>query len=263
MVTMSGKANLLPSDAIMARLEHAATDSERGQRRLETLGRLKIACDDIASGKAVEYAEKLRADSLPFKIKPRRINSRTVGEYIKIRRQLTGGLKGERLWPGPVESNLRADKDLMLYLDARQTEENVFQKKRDLRSPRARSVEDIISRIPEAGDRFLIMNVVEQGRASQRKLQLASAAVPKLWAVDLDAVIDGSATTSRGSASELTDEDRLALRRLVVKLTTNTELRQFNLICDKVRVKMYDGTGAALISKDELTLLRLLAKINS
>ena len=67
--------------------------------------------------------------------------------------------------------------------------------------------------------------------------------MPKLWAVDLDAEIDGSATAPR-SVSELTDEDRSALRCLAVKLPTNSDLRQVNLICDAVGVKMSDGPGA-------------------
>jgi hypothetical protein len=97
-----------------------------------------------------------------------------------------------------------------------------------------------------------------------QKLRLASAVIPKLWAIDLDAVIAGGATpqTSFGNASELTDDDRLALRKLLVKLTSNAELREFNLIHDNVRVKMRGGTGAALISKDELTLLRSLAQMS-
>jgi hypothetical protein len=105
---------------------------------------------------------------------------------------------------------------------------------------------------------------IEDGRAAQRKLQLASAAIPKLWAIDLDAVIAGGAAPqpSFGSASELTDEDRSALRKLLVKLTSNAELREFNLICDDIRVKMRGGTGAALISKDELSLLRSLAQMS-
>jgi hypothetical protein len=44
--------------------------------------------------------------------------------------------------------------------------------------------------------------------------------------------------TSFGSANALADEDRSALRKLVVKLTNNAELREFNLICDGIRVKM-------------------------
>ncbi|EKS31065.1 hypothetical protein [Afipia felis] len=254
---------MLLSETIMAELERAAIDSKRGQKRLETLNRLKTACDDIASGKAADYADKVGADSTLFKIQPRRINSVSVGEYIKIRRQTAKGQDGAKLWPGPNASTLRADENLKKYLDARRIEANGFQKKRHPNHPRARSVEAIISKIPDQGDRHLIMTEIEKGRAAQRKLRLAVEAVPKLWAVDLDAVIDGSAAAMRGSASELTDDDRLALRRLLMKLTSNAELRQFDLIYDKVRVKMSDGTGAALISKDELALLRSLAKVGA
>jgi hypothetical protein len=265
MATMSdNEAGVLLSEAIMARLERAATDSGRGQRRLETLRRLKIACDDIASGKAVDYAEKAGADSAPFKIRPRRIHSITVGEYIRIRRRLAGGSEGEKLWPGPIESTLRADKDLKSYLEARQTEANGFRNKKYSKSTRAQTVNEIVSAIRGPHDRLLIMTVIEQGREAQRKLRLASAAIPKLWAIDLDAVIAGGATpeTSFGNTSELTEQDRSALRKLLVKLTSNAELREFNLIYDHVRVKMRGGTGAALISKDELSLLRSLAQMS-
>jgi hypothetical protein len=264
MATMSdNKADVLASDAIMTRLERAAMDSGRGQRRLETLRRLAIACDDIASGKAVDYAGKAGADSTPFTIQPRKINSKTVGGYIKIRRRLAAGL-GEKAWPGPNASTLRGDVDLMSYLDARQNEANGFQKKRYSKSSRAQTVDEIVSAIPVDCDRYLVMKAIEDGRDAQQKLRLASAVIPKLWAIDLDAVIAGGATpqTSFGNASELTDEDRLALRKLLVKLTSNAELREFNLIHDNVRVKMRGGTGAALISKDELTLLRSLARMS-
>jgi hypothetical protein len=256
------KPDVLTSDAIMARLERAATDSGRGQRRLETLQRLKIACDDIASGKAVGYAEKAGADTVPFKIRPRRIHSIIVGEYIRIRRQLARSSGGDKLWPGPNASTLRGDIDLKSYLEARQSEANGFQNKKFSRSTRAQAVDEIVSAIPAPRDRLLIMTVIEQGREAQRKLQLASAAIPKLWAIDLDAVIAGGAAPPLGSASEVTDENRSALRKLVVKLTSNAELSEFNLIHDGARVKMRGGTGAALISKDELSLLRSLARMN-
>ena len=45
-------------------------------------------------------------------------------------------------------------------------------------------------------------------------------------------------------------------------MTNNAELREFNLIYDHVRIKMRGGTGAALISKDELALLRSLARMS-
>jgi hypothetical protein len=86
----------------------------------------------------------------------------------------------------------------------------------------------------------------------------------------LQSIIDGAilfkdvpALQGAGEQLRLTDEDRSALRKLVVKFTSNAELREFNLICDNVRVKMRGGSGAALISKDELTLLRSLAQIKS
>lgn len=264
---MNDKSDVLPSEAIIARLERAATESGRGQRRLETLQRLKIACADIASGQAVVYAEKAGSDSLPFKTQPPRINSRTVGEYIRLRRRLTGGVEGEKLWPGPVESTLRADPDFMSYLDAKQIEANGSRKKRYSKRPRTQTVDEIVSTIPGDYDRYLVRKTIEDGRTALRKLQLASAAIPKLWAIDLDAVIAGSAAPapqpSFGSASELTNEDRSVLRKLVVKLTDNAELRDFNLIHDGARVKMQDGTGAALISKDELSLLRTLVQMSS
>lgn len=121
---------------------------------------------------------------------------------------------------------------------------------------------ETVSAIPDLHHRLLVMMAIEEGREARRKLQLASASIPKLWAIDLDAVVAGNATpqASVGSSDELTD--RLALRRLVSKLTNNVELAEFNLTYDGHRIKMRAGTGAALIARDELALLRTLARLN-
>lgn len=259
---MSGpKPEVLPSEEIMGRLRNAAEISKRGQKRLETLHRLQTACDDIASGQAVKYAEKAGEDTTPFRILPRRIHATVVGKYINLRRRLARE-KGDKLWPGPHESTLRADKDLMLYLAARQAEVNGSSGRQKPRTPRSQALNEIILAIPDPQHRLQIILAIEEGREARRKLQLASAAVSKLWAIDIDAVIAGNANprVSAGRNSDLTDADQLALHRLVSKLTNNTHLADFNMTCDGQRIKMRGGTGAALISRDELTLLRSLAQ---
>jgi len=245
------------SEDIMARLIANAKKSERGQRTIETLTRLKIACDDIASGRAVSIARKAAEDSGPFEVKPPRINSRIVGEYIKIMRRI----EGEAKWPGPHQSTLRADENFKLYLDARQTEARGSREGRRPGGTRARSINGIVAKISDAAERLTMMQTIEKGREAQRQLQVLQTAIPKLWAVDIDAIIDGNVTPA-DNGSDLTVADRLAVRSLVAKLTDNRELREFGLFCEDDRVKAMAGTGASLISKTELALLRRLAKID-
>lgn len=247
------------STEIMSRLVAAAQESERGQRTLETLRRLKIACDDIASGAAATFARKAGDDGTQFELRPPRINSRTVGEYVKLRRRV----EGEKLWPGPHETTLRADPNLKLYLDARQTEASGSLHGRKPKSTRAQSINIIVSRIPEASDRFLMMQTVEEGLDALRQLQIVKAAAPRLWGVEIDAIIAGDVWQgSRDNDSKLSNQDRLAVRQIVSRISNNRELREFGLIYENDRVKAMTGTGAHLISKTEMALLRKLAKIN-
>lgn len=238
----------------MARLQNGCA-----QRRLETLNRVKTACDDISSGKAIEYAKKAGEDPLQFRILPRRINPTTVSNYIRLRRRL----EGEKLWPGPHRVTLQ-EAELKLYLDARETEANGALKPTKRKSRRAETILEIVSKIDDPHSRLAVMSAIQEGQDARRKLQLVQTAAPKLWGVDLDAIIDGTAANPDiASGSNLSEDHKIVLRELLRRLTNNTELRHFGLVCDDNRVKMSGSTGATLVHKAELSLLRSFANLST
>lgn len=68
-----------------------------------------------------------------------------------------------------------------------------------------------------------MMQTIEKGREAQRQLQVLQTAIPKLWALDIDAIIDGNVTPA-DNGIDLSVADRLAVRSLVAKLTEQSRV---------------------------------------
>lgn len=250
----------MSSSTIMERMRSAAQQSARSAVRLGTLVRIETACDDIASGDAIKFAQRAKMDALPFKSTPPRINSLTVDHYVKVRRRIDGAVD----WPGPTASTIRSDTDLMNYLAARQAEIRGPIRPRK-RSPRARRIVDILSDIKTMEDRAIIMEALEDGYAATTRYQIAKAMVRELAGVNLDDMLKKSEGSPNQYPSRievsgpLPTKSRQTIKRLLARFYDDQWTKRFGLVFDGKRVKLAFPPGSTLIEMEEIEVLNDLA----
>lgn len=247
------KADQPSSEVIFARLLEAAKRSPRGEARLETLYRLKTACDDIASGCAADVARRAGDDPGLFPKSMPWINPRKVYQYIKLRRRL----EGEANWPGPHETTLK-NTDLKQYLDARNIEARGLSRLPPKQS-RKRKISEIVSRITPPTDRYSVLAALEEAGVATDRFRIAREMIKQLKGIDLDAMVDAGTPPQDDARTELSTGQRQVLVMLIRQLTDQSALSEFGLFYDGSRVKMQGGTGATLVSKSAIDLLRALA----
>jgi hypothetical protein len=102
------------------------------------------------------------------------------------------------------------------------------------------------------------MRTIDEATLARNQLQMAREMIKQIGGIDLDALVEGSWTPATHSQASLEPDQKSLLRQLVNRLTDGHLLADFGLVYDGSRVKMAGGTGAALIPKDAIDLLRTL-----
>lgn len=250
------------SSKIMSRLRLEAAAAPRGGRRLATLARLELACDDIASGRAKALATKADIDASSFGGKRAKINGATIQKYVAIRRRLdTMAAKLDTEWTGPHSVTIRADKDLLDYVKARQAEANGLKKPR-AGETRAARIADIVAGVPKDAERMALMAALEDGYAYQSRYQILVSGLSQVPGLDVKAILargPGEAPPRAETIAPLGPGERMILRGLLGRFQDPRILEEFGLRHDGRRVTMSTPPGTQLVQRDELTLLRGLA----
>jgi hypothetical protein len=252
---------------ILQRLYDEAAHLPRSLIRIATVRRLEEACNDIASGRARELAEKAGMDDSPFGPPKRaKLDSKAVHHYVKVRARLdaaAGVPGGETEWTGPHHVTIRDDKNgLLAYLRARQAEAVGLARPRP-KATRARDVAEIVAGIESVDDRLLIMDVLEDGYAAMTRYTVLCEALRQIPGIRLEDLLSRGQGPREAPASEvvapLAADERRVLRRLVDRLTDEPGLVPFGLRYDGRRVRMAMPPTSQLVEKDELDLLRMLS----
>lgn len=254
---MSEESDGLLSTQIMARLVQEAKDNG-SDRRVGTLARLKEACDDIVSGRALELARKKGWRTTYFH-PHRRLVALSVHEYRKLKQSLSPRTEP----PGPTKDTIAHDEGLSDYLRARDNERNGARPPAR-KGTRARRTDEILLEKLDFNDQTTIRTELEDGRLARLRYNTLAAFFHKLSGVDLrsresfsfeevDAEIRG----------QISGDDRQALASLVARLHDNRALAGMGLqYVDRTGKVMTDLGDLVLVTAAEMRVLVRLSGLD-
>jgi hypothetical protein len=224
-------------------------------RRLETLERLRIACDDLLSGKAAEMAKALGEDPQIFRMTGRKLTPTMVHRYVKLRQRMGD----QAYWTGPVEATIAGHERMRSYVKDRSLEAGL-QTIKPRRGARQRELEEIVSSIKPMNDQTRIRAALEEGRLHKTELDLLRAALRKIPEID-EALITGKKPGRDATVIHppLGREERSVLQTLIARITDNGYIREAGLVFEKGRLRMSYPPGKDILLPEEVRVLRMLA----
>ncbi|MEA1842955.1 hypothetical protein [Agrobacterium tumefaciens] len=244
------------SDEIMKTLRQQARDNDSGTR-LRTLARLEEACNDIASGRALEFAREHGWDIAYF-LPHRRLVPNTVDQYRKMRK--FADPKSD--WTGPTKDTIAHDEGLKGYVTARDAE-RLQARRPPRRATKSRKVDEIIAQKLDFNELELVRTALEQGRQAKLKFDTLAAFFHRLSAVDLRQYDTFSyEDVARSIRGQISGDDREALSHLAKRLQDNELLAEMGLVFRNGRVKMGFSPGTDLVKPSELSVLVRLAGLD-
>jgi hypothetical protein len=251
----------LEAAAIMARLVQQAKDNGSA-RRLETLSRLKEACDDIVSGHALELARRNQWRTTYFH-PGRRLVALSIHEYRRLRQHISPKTEP----PGPTKDTIAHDVDLVSYLRARENERAGTQsqsRSRDRRGSRSRKSDDIILEKLDPEEQNVVRTELEEGRLSRLRFNTLARFFHKLSGVDLrDRENFSFEDVAREIRGQITGDDREAIARLAERFHDNRTLAGMGLQFEERSGRVMTDLGdLVLVRADELRVLVRLAGID-
>jgi len=254
---VSEDSDALLSSQIMATLMLEAKDNG-SDRRLGTLARLKEACDDILSGRALELARK-KGWSTTYFHPHRRLVALSVHEYRKLKQSLSPGTEP----PGPTKDTIAHDKGLSDYLQARDGERNGARPSAR-KGTRARRTDEILLENLDFNDQSVVRTELEEGRRARLRYNTLAAFFHKLSGVDLrdreNFSFEDVAAEIRG---QISSDDRQELSNLVVRLHDNRVLAGMGLQYEKDSARIMTDLGdLVLVTASEMRVLVRLAGLN-
>ncbi|TAZ42052.1 hypothetical protein [Rhizobium ruizarguesonis] len=254
---MPGDPDEPVSAKIMSRLLQEARDNG-SVRRLGTLARLKEACDDIISGRALELARE-KNWPLNYFHPHRRLVARSVHEYRRLRQYISPRTEE----PGPTKDTIAHDDDLSSYLRARDEE------RKDARPPsrrgtRALRSDEIIMAKLEFSEQAIVRAELEEGRLARLRFNTLAAFFHKLSGVDLQNRESFSfEDVSREIKRQIANDDRLAIADLVARLHDNRFLAGIGLQYEPQSGRVMTDIGdLVLVPANELRVLVRLSGLN-
>lgn len=239
---------------IMARLVQEAKDNG-SVKRLGTLARLKEACDDIVSGRALELARQKRWKTTYFH-PHRKLVARSVHEYRRLKQSISP--KTEE--PGPTKDTIAHDGDLFSYLRARE-EERDGARPPSRKGTRARKSDEIIAAKLDFNEQTIVRTELEDLRLARLRYNTLAAFFHKLSGVDLrnreSFSFEDVACEIRG---QISGDDRQAIASLAARLHDNRTLALMGL-------QYEEGTGRVMTDLGDLILvtaseLRVLVRLS-
>ncbi|MBY5367841.1 hypothetical protein [Rhizobium leguminosarum] len=254
---MSEESDAPLSARIMARLVQEAKDNG-SDRRLGTLARLKEACDDIASGRALELARK-EGWSTTYFHPHRRLVALSVHEYRKLKQSLSPRTEP----PGPTKDTIAHDEGLSDYLRARDGERNGARPPAR-KGTRARRVDEILLEKLDLNDQAAVRTELEDGRLARLRYNTLAAFFHKLSGVDLrdreNFSFEDVAAEIRG---QISGDDRHALSSLVARLHDDRVLAGMGLQYEAHSGRIMTDLGdLVLITASEMRVLVRLSGLN-
>ncbi len=244
------------SGEIMKTLRLQALDNDSGTR-LRTLARLEEACNDIASGRALEFAREHGWDVACF-LPHRRLVPNTVDQYRKMRK--FADPKSD--WTGPTKDTIAHDEGLKGYVAARDAE-RMQARRPPRRATKARKVDEIIAEKLDFNELELVRTALEHGRQAKLKFDTLAAFFHRLSAVDLRRYDTFSyEDVARSIRGQIGGDDRELLSQLAERLQDNELLAEMGLVFRSGRVKMDFPPGTDLVKPAELRVLVRLAGLD-
>jgi hypothetical protein len=254
---MTEKSDGLLSAKIMARLVQEAKDNG-SDRRVGTLARLKEACDDIISGRALQLARK-KGWSTTYFHPHRRLVALSVHEYRKLKQSISPRTEP----PGPTKDTIAHDEGLSDYLRARDNERNGARPPAR-KGTRARRADEIILDKLDFNDQTIVRTELEEGRLARLRYSTLAAFFHKLSGVDLrnreSFSFEDVATAIRG---QISGEDRQAIASLVTRLHDNRALAEIGLQYEERTGRVMTDLGdLVLVTAGEMRVLVRLSGLD-
>ncbi|KZL23309.1 hypothetical protein [Pseudovibrio sp. WM33] len=240
-----------PSAVCFQNLLHDAENYKRPDVRIETLGRLKVACDAIESGEAKRIIEESTCTKKSVELK---INATNVQKYVRAMG-----------WPGPQRTTIERKNgasSLKPYVEARENERSKTTRPKPRRI--SEELEMVLREINSIEVRQYVRNLMEHRKRAESQYNALVSGLRKIPALSIDEILNVSKTpyqTNLASSANLgiTAADRILLGTIYEKLTDNETLTQhFNLKFDGTSLQQ-GQTTKRLLTKKELDALQRLA----
>ncbi len=240
-----------PSTVCFQNLLHDAENYKRPDVRIETLERLKAACDAIESGEAKRIIEESAGIKKSAELK---INATNVQKYVRAME-----------WPGPQRTTIERKSgvnSLKPYVEAREYERSKTTLPKSRQS--SRELEMVLREINSIEARQYVRNLAENRKRAESQYNALVSGLRKIPALSIDEILNASKTPDKtaltpSSVSCMTAVDRMILGTIFEKLTDNETLtRHFNLKFDGASLQQ-GQTAKRLLTKKELDALKRLA----
>lgn len=176
------------SEQIMARLRADADERARPKERHGTLDRLKEACDEIASGRALKVVQ----DGFPeaafnFRMSPVLVKPPRIEEFVLARRGIDARARRKSEWVGPMSTTIRKDTSLLEYVRMREQEQLAV-------SPMkvTKAVERCLDDIEDLGLRAEIRFRLARAAQVEQDLRRLKEGMRRMRpTIDVDALVEG------------------------------------------------------------------------
>jgi len=241
-------ASIRPSELLWMELyasaeEKVAAGNHKARSRMDTLARLKDACDAIQKGVGTPQFKdpKHRRHFAERRVTP---------ENVYLFCTLVGHT-------GPHWATIRKDENLLRYLRLRNDENSAGTKKTRKPTDHQRDINEALNRITVQDDRSLLWEEIERGRKAKSQLDTFSYVWSRLPFSDIDAMPGKNITIENlvTSFSGIDQKSRDILRDLVARLSDNKFLSTFGLEQVGGRLRLDIPPGTIFIHKVELALL--------
>lgn len=252
------------SEQIMTRLRADADGRARPKERHGTLDRLKEACDEIASGRALKVIQ----DGLPeaafnFRRSPILIKPPRIEEYVLARRGIDARARRKSDWVGPMSTTLRKDTSLLEYVRMREQEQLAVSSTKV-----TKAVDRCLNEIEDLGLRAEVRFRLARATQVEQDLRRLKEGMRRMRpTIDIDALVEGHrqeiANYRPTDQSAVEVKPSLAIEHLVAAVSRLTDPRSLSKCGLEYSIEFGNVTERRskfeLLSADEVRALRSAA----
>ncbi len=227
--------------------EKVATGNHKARSRMDTLLRLREACEAIQEGIGTSQFKEPKSRQ---QVTQRKVTPENVHQFCTS--------KG---YNGPHWATIRKDKKLLEYLRLRNDEYSSGAKYKRKTTGHQREINEALNRISIPDDRSLLWEEIELGRKAKSQLDTFSYVWSRLPFSDIDAMPGKNITVENlvNSFSGIDQKSRDILRAMLARLSDNQFLSTFGLEHAGGRLRLDIPPGTFFIHKEEFALLFRLA----